>query len=378
MDLKQKRGHDVKTAWKETLKSILFDKEPNAKRSIYLDYLRVIAAVFVICVHTVSLAATMVVPGSVSFQVLEILNFSFLSCNLLFIMISGALLLPVKQEKISAFFTRRFSKVAIPMVIYYILYVCAKEGISQIYPANWGTLLKRILSGAPHEAPHFWLVYVILMLYILTPPLRFLIQKIPDDILRGLILVIFLVNAIDTYTPIWGIEAHLSVVVDSFAGVFILGYFLAGKCTKGEADFLILGGIISFLVSCILIVNTETYAQYIFQNAPTMLLFSSALFLLVKRGTFRLTRESLFVRLIGRYSFSILLIHWGVLHYVVKQMLGVNVLSGGIVGGCLLMIALTLIISVIGAVILEHTLIRLVHALFSKGSTIIRYLFPVG
>lgn len=31
---------------------------------------------------------------------------------------------------------------------------------------------------------------------------------------------------------------------------------------------------------------------------------------------------------ISRYSYSILLIHWGVLHFVVKQKLHVNVLGG--------------------------------------------------
>lgn len=336
------------------------------ERKVYLDVLRVIATVFVICVHTVSLAATMVTPESTGYFVLEILNFAFLSCNLLFVMISGALLLPVKGERLGTFFCKRFVKVAVPMVIYYILYVCAKEGIEWLYPNHWLPMLRRILTGAPEEAPHFWLVYVILWLYVLTPFLRWIVHHIPDTVLAGVMLVVFLVNALDTYLPIWGMDAHLSLVVDSFAGVFLLGYFLSGKCSVRVENLLIVGGVVSFGISCFLILRTQNYASYIFQNAPTMMLYAAAIFLGIKRLLGNRKAESHLLCLVSRYSYSILLIHWGVLHFAVKQMLHVNVLSGGIIGGCLLMILLTFVLSLIGAMLLEHTIIWLVQFLLQK------------
>ena len=64
-------------------------------RKVYMDVLRVIATVFVICVHTVALAKTTAAPGTLLFRILEVFNYMFLSCNLFFVMISGALLLPV-------------------------------------------------------------------------------------------------------------------------------------------------------------------------------------------------------------------------------------------------------------------------------------------
>lgn len=340
------------------------------ERKIYLDYLRVIATVFVICVHTVSLAATMVAPGSTSFHVLEIFDFTFLSCNLLFVMISGALLLPVRGEKIGTFFRKRFSKVAVPLVVYYILYVCAKEGLEWLYPDHWLSMIRRILTGAPEEAPHFWLVYVILWLYVLTPFLRWIVQHIPDSVLAGVIGVIFVVNALDTYLPVWGLDAHLSPVVDSFAGVFLLGYFLSGKCSRRAENLFLAGGVISFVISCFLILQTETYELFIYQNAPTMMLFSSGIFIGVKRAATGCSGEHPLIQLVSRYSFSILLIHWGVLHFGVKQLLHVNVLSGGILGGCLLMIVLTLILSLAGAVIVDNTLLRLIQTLLQKTASL--------
>ena len=73
-------------------------------RKVYMDVLRVIATVFVICVHTVALAKTTAAPGTLLFRVLEVFNYTFLSCNLFFVMISGALLLPVKGERCRDFF----------------------------------------------------------------------------------------------------------------------------------------------------------------------------------------------------------------------------------------------------------------------------------
>ena len=353
----------MKESWKNNLYISLFGHTPGPGRQIYLDILRVLATIFVIAVHTVSLASSMVSPEQNSYFVLEIFYYIFISCNLLFIMISGALLLPVKKERCGTFFAKRFSRVAVPLVVYYIFYVAAKEGTMWLRPAYWKVLFLRMLIGPPEAAPHFWLIYTLLGLYLITPLLRWLLQHIPDEVLTGLILVIFLVNGLDSYGPIWGIDAHLGVIVDSYAGVFLLGYFLATKCSRRAEDIFIAGGIISFVISCFMILNAADYQNYIYQNAPTMMLFAAAIFLLVKRKTLLQEKEKLLTRLICRYSFSILLIHWGILHFVVKQVLQVDVLSGGIWGGCLLMMVLTLVLSIVGAVVVDHTLIRFLYAL---------------
>lgn len=145
--------------WEEITQEL---SQRKIKRQVYLDKLRVLATVLVIAVHTVSLGSTLVPERSAVWYGFEISNYLFLCCNLFFIMISGALLLPVKGEPAGQFYRKRFLKVLVPMVIYYILYVCAKEGFVWLRPDHWGAMLKRILLGAPEEAPHFWLIYVII------------------------------------------------------------------------------------------------------------------------------------------------------------------------------------------------------------------------
>ena len=106
-----------------------------------------------------------------------------------------------------------------------------------------------------------------------------------------------------------------------------------------------------------------------------MMFYAAAVFVLTKRLVPCDSKESPFVRIIGKYSYSILLIHWGVLHYAVKQVLHVNVLSGGIVGGCLLAVLLTFALSFVGAVILDQTIIRFLTFAVSKLIDVLRTCF---
>ncbi len=350
------------TTWKNQMIHFLIGDDSGKRRQVYLDILRVIATIFVIGVHTVSLGSSMVVEKSAGYYGFEIFNYLFLCCNLLFIMISGALLLPVKGERAGTFYKKRALKVIVPTVIYYILYVCAKEGIQWIFPNHWLSLIKRMLLGAPEEAPHFWLIYVIIWLYILTPVLRYLTGHIPDKVLNGLVLVILAFQIVGTYWDFLYFNRISSGILNSFVGIFILGYFLTKEHSRWTDGVSWLLGILSVFCSITRIFSGEAYERYLFNNAPLMVFYTMAVFLLVKKLCAAKETESFLTKLISRYSFGILLIHWGVLHFGVKQLLHVSPLSLGGVGGSLLMMLLTLLFSLAGAIFLEKTVIHWVEA----------------
>ncbi len=333
----------------------------------YPDMLRMLAAIFVIAIHTVSLAASMVPANSLQYDILTVFVFTFISCNQLFVMVSGALLLPVKGERIRVFYSKRFVKVAVPLVVCYVLYIIAKNGVSAVFLQNLPGLFVRILSGAPGEAPHFWLVYVILMLYLYTPFLRYLLSHIPDGVFYGMLSVFLLIDAANTLAPLFDFKAPLPVISESFVSVYLTGYFLAEKCSRKISGWIIAAGSMSYLLVCLLILCTDGYESYIFQTSPVMTFFCAAVFLLIKNREYQ-DKNYPFVNLVCRHSYSILLLHWGVLHFVVKQVLHVNVLSGGIVGGCILMASLTFLISLAGAIVLDNTLIAWILSLFRKRS----------
>ena len=243
------------------------------------------------------------------------------------------------------------------MVIYYILYVCAKEGFVWLLPDHWGAMLKRILLGAPEEAPHFWLIYVIIWLYVLTPFFRYVVQHIPDSVLSGLVAVILIFQILGTYWDTLYYNSIASGILGSFAGVFILGYYLTRE--QGRRKYFIYGaGILSVCLAVRHIFSGAQYHRYLFNNAPLMVFYTMAVFLFVRQIYVKAETEHFFTKLISRYSFGILLIHWGVLHYLVKQIFHVSPTDFGVIGGSLLMIVLTLFFSLIGAMVLDRTLIH--------------------
>ena len=337
----------------------------SKKRFVYLDELRTLATVFVIAVHTVQLALTLMPEQSAMKYVYNVFNYVFLSCNLLFIMISGALLLPVKGESWKQFYQKRFLKVVVPLIIYYLLYVVAKEGVIWLYPNYWLSLLSRILSGAPSEAPHFWLIYVIIWLYVFTPFLRIVIQHLSNTMLDGLVILILAFQILVTYLDVLYSNPIVLCIYKSYVGVYILGYYLSIE-NRSSIKCLIYGtGILSICLAAYKILNGIAIDRYIFNNSPLTVFYVMALFLLFRQIYSKAVGEDSFTKIISKYSFGIMLIHWGVLHFVVKQKLHISPISFGTIGGSLLMIILTLLFSLIGAFILDQTLIHWCLSFFS-------------
>ena len=59
----------------EKIKELMIGNMSKGNRKVYIDDLRVVATIFVIGVHTVSLAASMTEYGNIPFRVLTIFNF---------------------------------------------------------------------------------------------------------------------------------------------------------------------------------------------------------------------------------------------------------------------------------------------------------------
>ena len=104
--------------------SALSKSNMENSRNHGLDILRVLASYLVIQVHTgefyyISPTGT-VLSGENPFWV-GVLNSICRTAVPLFVMISGFLLLPIKEE-MTPFFKKRFTRVAIPFVIWCVLY----------------------------------------------------------------------------------------------------------------------------------------------------------------------------------------------------------------------------------------------------------------
>ena len=106
--------------------SLLFSEKRKAKqkakglRVLYFDGIRTLAAVLVIVIHVLEPLEGNYSSHSSSKFYLLFLGVMILSycCNQLFLMLSGALLLPYREETISQFIQKRGLKVVLPLLIY--------------------------------------------------------------------------------------------------------------------------------------------------------------------------------------------------------------------------------------------------------------------
>ena len=101
------------------IKSILGIENGNGRRIKGYDYIRVLAVIAVIGTHVVQ-SDTQLSAGSPGWIGLRITETAFLTCNVLFVMLSGALLLNRGEEPVASFYRKRVFRVVIPMAVYYM------------------------------------------------------------------------------------------------------------------------------------------------------------------------------------------------------------------------------------------------------------------
>lgn len=377
-------------------RELLGIRETKAGRKLYLDFLRFFAVFLVIVTHSMGVLKAIIeveknllyggAAGGLEMFLLRglgyvILCISALSlvCNLLFIMISGALLLPFKEERPGTFYAKRFSRVVIPLAAYYIVYLLWHQSISLHLPLLWNGI-KSIISGPGDIVPHFWQAYLLVGLYIAVPFQRWMLKELPDSILRGMAAVVLAGSALRMVYYLIGCPFSYRSILFSWEGTFFLGYFLTLPCSKKyEKQLLAGGGIAAVVISCLFCVRRDAM-EMAANDSFWMILFASAIVLWCKNREEEMKNKasrifSVFVQVGNKYSFSILLIHWFVLFGVLEKgfnftsvMLDLYGMFGlcGILFGVLVQILATLLISFLFALFFDQTVIFLAQWVWDK------------
>ena len=209
-----------------------------------------------------------------------------LSCNVIYVMLSGALLLNSKREEsVGIFYIRRASKVVIPLIAYYLLLLSLNDEVSFLPPQNLGSVWKRILTGAPDAGPHLWLIYTIVALYLITPFFRVMVQHLSDKMLLSLAVLIMVCNALTLYLPLAGVNFGISTFLAGWEGVFLLGYIMTRSETRKYDRKIIIAGVISFVDAVIVVFLNSSNMNYVYNNAITLILISCGIFALVLGNT---------------------------------------------------------------------------------------------
>lgn len=288
-------------------------KVKETERIIYFDFLRALAIVAVIMLHSAAYLTYQKgqIPSSWWYTAV-----AFVAINKwavpVFFMISGALLLNREPESIRQFLRKRFARVAIPLAFWTVVY-----GLWVHYRSHESLLVlfKKALSEPIYY--HLWFVYVLLGLYLAVPILQVFVQQATEKQLRYFLILWFFVNAIvSIFDKFLGI--HLGIDFTFFAGYigyFILGYYLAttllSRLTRNVSLLLIVASL-SVGIFGTLAISRGRYDEY-FQGYLTanVMLFGTGAFLLAKQSEAQLVKlgNKKLVLAISSASFGIYLIH---------------------------------------------------------------------
>ena len=206
----------------------------------------------------------------------------------LFLLLSGALLLvPNKvDEPLKVFFKKRWERIGLPFIFWGAAFF-AWDFLVEQQPVTLNTIIQGILTGPYY---HFWYLYLLIGLYLLTPILRVVVARASSRLIKYL-LIIWFVGA--TVLPVANLLTTYRLDNNVFeftgyAGYFILGaYLLTIRLRRSTLwIFMTLGIALTAIGTYAIAATIGGATMFFFQEylSPTLILAAVMLFLLLNKN----------------------------------------------------------------------------------------------
>jgi len=206
-------------------------------------------------------------------------------------MLAGALLLqPSKlDEPLRVFFRKRWRRIGLPFLFWGAAYFAWRFFVrGEVLTA--GSIFQGILEG-PYV--HFWFLYLIVGLYLLTPLLRVLVAHSSLRLLKYLLVIWFVGTAVVPLLTLAGpYDLNPDVfIVTGWLGYYILGaYVLTVKWRRSLLYSMLVLGLAWTAIGTYLVIGTlgERFSQFFYSSYSFNVIFASvALFLLMSTFKFQ-------------------------------------------------------------------------------------------
>lgn len=190
-------------------------------RILYLDFIRIIACVMIIAMHAP-------IPNTgLGSYVLSIDSLLTAPGIGLFVMVSGALLLPVNMPT-RLFLKKRFGKIIGPIVFWTLFYFCMAPYIETVNRGNgmWSFLS---LPFSSQFNSVLWFMYMLAGLYLLAPILSAWLKQTTQKELEFYLFLWLVSMCYPLIRTIVVVDENCSGILYYFrgyAGYFLLGYYL--------------------------------------------------------------------------------------------------------------------------------------------------------
>lgn len=268
------------------------------ERIIYADYLRVIGILCVIGIH-LSLSYVSFYPAFTNMWFQGVLSSSITRSGvLLFIMVSGLLLLD-REEPLSKV-PQRLKRVLVPFYFWLFYYfmkdVLVDHSLLNVNSINTFFIeLLNVIVDPTKISIEFWYIYMIVAFYLMLPLLYQMIKHVSEKEIEYFLVIWFVVLLLNFFKYKLYIFNYMNLFVGPL-GYFILGYYLNKKdskytnSTKFGLLLFIVGIIIlilSFYIPAFLAGHTDTSYILVGNLEPGSCIKMAGLFIILKNINFK-------------------------------------------------------------------------------------------
>lgn len=275
-------------------------------RDISLDIIRVIACILVVSMHSP-------IPSPNANGVfLSALSYFTAPCIGLFFMVSGALLLPVR-ENYTTFLKHRFGKVIVPTLFWTAIYITIN-----VYNApDYGNLAKTVFS-IPFSAQGngvLWFMYTLAGIYLLAPIVSSWLEKAgKKDVEMVLLLwtITLCYPILELLVDINTSDTGILYYFGGYAGYFLLGFYLKKYTHTVSLPISItigLLGAIVYLLTKIYSIDVDFYRMFWYLSIFIVALCVSIWKIVTRFANGLTSDEHHFLTGISNLSFGIYLCH---------------------------------------------------------------------
>ena len=285
-----------------------------------IDIIRIFAFVFIVFLHTLNRQFGVDVWMG---------GYAIISIGVnLFIMISGYLLLDKTEEAI-VFFKKRILNILPLFLVFNIIYI------------YFGKIpIMSVLKGKTISASHFWYIYMILGLYLLTPWLQKVLKYAEKETLF-VVFLWFLCNILNPYLRYFNLAEipFSNFPLTGFIGYYILGYFVKKYDNKVKRTSFILiiviyalGFLLSFLsTKYVLAVTEKRVSDFFDKNSLGTFIMTLSFFVFWCK--FNFSKRDRIIKIVADSTYFAFLVHLIVLHFIIKisdEMIFKSVMTIGI------------------------------------------------
>lgn len=305
------------------------------KRTIYFDYLRVMATLAVIMLHMYAQNWYVSDVNGYNWQVFNLYDSIVRWGVPVFVMISGALFLK-KELSLKVIYTKYIFRMAVSLVVWSAIYALFR------YDEQQGRLINFI--SAPY---HLWFIFMIIGLYMMIPILKKVVENmytlryflfmsfifvgcIPEliTIIRDFCTNSTILNCLEI------IEKNIKElnIAFGYSAYFVLGFYLSKiEFNKKQRKIIYILGCLGFIFTIVMdsfvaLKNQQYCSNYYNNFMINVMMESIAIFVFFKYRKFKNDNINKGISYIAQRCFGIYLVHV-LLIKILKEQMGINTMT---------------------------------------------------